>query len=36
MLGHLERRFARNPLKTTIYTHPSDREIWERVRRLQS
>jgi len=25
-----------NPLNTTIYTHPSDQERWENVRRLTS
>ncbi len=32
----LAQRFARHvsPLTTTIYTHPSDQEMWERVRRL--
>ena len=31
-------RFARHvsPLTTTIYTHPSDQEMWERVRGLTS
>jgi len=33
----LAQRFARHvsPLTTTIYTHPSDQEMWERVRGLQ-
>ena len=32
----LAQRFARHvsPLTTTIYTHPSDQEMWERVRGL--
>ena len=32
----LAQRFARHvsPLTTTIYTHPSDQEMWERVRNL--
>ena len=32
----LAQRFARHvsPLTTTVYTHPSDQEMWERVRRL--
>ena len=32
----LAQRFARHvsPLTTTVYTHPSDQEIWERVRNL--
>ncbi len=32
----LAQRFARHasPLTTTIYTHPSDEEMWDRVRRL--
>ena len=32
----LAQRFARHvsPLTTTVYTHPSDQEIWERVRGL--
>ncbi len=32
----LAQRFARHvsPLTTTIYTHPSDQEMFERVRRL--
>jgi integrase/recombinase XerC len=32
----LAQRFARHvsPLTTTIYTHPSDQEMWEKVRRL--
>src|SRR5437899_2548399 len=32
----LAQRFARHvsPLTTTIYTHPSDEELWERVRGL--
>ena len=32
----LAQRFARHasPLTTTIYTHPSDQEMWERVRSL--
>ena len=32
----LAQRFARHisPLTTTIYTHPSDDEMWERVRGL--
>ncbi len=34
---YLAQRFARHvsPLTTTIYTHPSDQEMWERVRGLQ-
>ena len=33
----LVQRFARHvsPLTTTIYTHPSDQEMWERVRGLR-
>jgi site-specific recombinase XerD len=33
----LAQRFARHvsPLTTTVYTHPSDQEMWERVRRLR-
>jgi site-specific recombinase XerC len=33
----LAQRFARHasPLTTTIYTHPSDQEMWERVRTLR-
>ncbi len=33
----LAQRFARHasPLTTTIYTHPSDQELWASVRRLQ-
>jgi len=33
----LAQRFARHasPLTTTIYTHPSDQEMWERVRALR-
>jgi site-specific recombinase XerC len=32
----LAQRFARHvsPLTTTVYTHPSDQEMWERVRQL--
>ena len=32
----LAQRFARHvsPLTTTVYTHPSDDEMWERVRGL--
>jgi len=32
----LAQRFARHvsPLTTTVYTHPSDQEMWEEVRRL--
>jgi integrase/recombinase XerC len=32
----LAQRFARHvsPLTTTVYTHPSDQEMWERVRGL--
>lgn len=32
----LAQRFARHvsPLTRTIYTHPSDQELWEGVRRL--
>ena len=32
----LAQRFARHvsPLTTTVYTHPSDQEMWEQVRRL--
>jgi site-specific recombinase XerC len=32
----LAQRFARHvsPLTTTIYTHPSDQEMWEKVRNL--
>jgi len=32
----LAQRFGRHvsPLNTTIYTHPSDQEMWERVRSL--
>ena len=32
----LAQRFARHvsPLTTTIYTHPSDQEMWERIRSL--
>ncbi len=32
----LAQRFARHvsPLTTTIYTHPSDQEMWEKVRGL--
>ncbi len=32
----LAQRFARHvsPLTTTIYTHPSDQEMWERIRGL--
>jgi site-specific recombinase XerC len=32
----LAQRFARHasPLTTVVYTHPSDEEMWERVRRL--
>ncbi|HEV8242920.1 MAG TPA: site-specific integrase [Candidatus Polarisedimenticolia bacterium] len=32
----LAQRFARHvsPLTTTLYTHPSDQEMWEKVRRL--
>jgi len=32
----LAQRFARHvsPLTTTVYTHPSDREMWEKVRGL--
>ena len=32
----LAQRFARHasPLTTTVYTHPSDQEMWEKVRRL--
>ncbi len=32
----LAQRFARHvsPLTTTLYTHPSDQEMWERVRGL--
>jgi integrase/recombinase XerC len=33
----LAQRFARHvsPLTTTVYTHPSDQEMWERVRGLR-
>src|SRR6266704_3509829 len=33
----LAQRFARHvsPLTTTVYTHPSDQEMWERVRTLR-
>jgi site-specific recombinase XerC len=33
----LAQRFARHvsPLTTTVYTHPSDQEMWERVRALR-
>lgn len=33
----LAHRFARHvsPLTTTVYTHPSDQEIWESVHGLQ-
>ena len=32
----LAQRFARHasPLTTTVYTHPGDEEMWERVRQL--
>jgi integrase/recombinase XerC len=32
----LAQRFARHvsPLTTTIYTHPSDQEMWEKIRSL--
>ena len=32
----LAQRFARHvsPLTTTVYTHPSDQELWDRIRRL--
>lgn len=32
----LAQRFARHvsPLTTTVYTHPSDEEVWESIRRL--
>ena len=32
----LAQRFARHvsPLTTTVYTHPSDEEMWQRVRGL--
>jgi integrase/recombinase XerC len=32
----LAQRFARHvsPLTTTVYTHPSDQELWARIRRL--
>jgi len=32
----LAQRFARHvsPLTTTVYTHPSDQELWASVRRL--
>jgi site-specific recombinase XerC len=32
----LAQRFARHvsPLTTTVYTHPSDQEMWEKIRRL--
>ena len=32
----LAQRFARHvsPLTTTVYTHPSDQEMWERIRSL--
>ena len=32
----LAQRFARHvsPLTTTVYTHPSDQELWESIRRL--
>src|SRR6266705_5260351 len=34
---YLAQRFARHvsPLTTTVYTHPSDQEMWERVRSLR-
>jgi integrase len=32
----LAQRFARhvNPITTTIYTHPSDQELWQGIRSL--
>jgi site-specific recombinase XerC len=34
---YLAQRFARHasPLTTTVYTHPSDEELWKGVKRLQ-